>query len=190
MPSSTTPPTVELPRNVQPYGTVVTKDYPDDIGSDLDPPDRWRVNVHVDSKSFVELVGEEPRSLSRPRDHAAADVVNPHPVYGALSWICVVNPGERTAATVLKLLQDAHGAARLRYERRAGMDRGEAGLNASRRRDYSSELMNRPARSAAAARSSFSTSRVSSSRENLPSYPISSRAATVSAKSTCPFPML
>jgi hypothetical protein len=115
----------ELPRNVQPYGTVVTKNYPGDIGSDLDPPDRWRVNVHVDSKSFVELVGEEPRSLSRSRDHAAADVVNPHPVYGALSWICVVNPGKRTEATVLKLLQDAHGAARLRSERRAGMDRGE-----------------------------------------------------------------
>ena len=69
----------EVPGNIQPYGTIVTKDYPDDTGSDLDPPDRWRVNVQVDSKTFVELVGEEPRSLSRSRDHAAADVVNPAP---------------------------------------------------------------------------------------------------------------
>lgn len=110
----------QVPGNIQPYATIVTKDYPDDTGSDLDPPDRWRVNVQVDPKTFVELIGEEPRSLSLPRDHAAADVVNPHPVYGGLSWICVVNPGQSTTATVLRLLEDAHQAARLRYERRAG----------------------------------------------------------------------
>lgn len=108
----------QLPGNGQPYGTIVTKDYPDDAASDLDPPGRWRVNIHVAPATFQELTGEEPRSLRRPRDHTAADSVMPHPVYGALGWISVVNPGERTTDTVVQLLRGAHDAARARFARR------------------------------------------------------------------------
>ncbi|MGW0735567.1 DUF6194 family protein [Streptomyces sp. NPDC002851] len=42
------------PKNVQPYGNIVTKDYPDDTASDLDPPGRWRVNIHVGRTTFQE----------------------------------------------------------------------------------------------------------------------------------------
>jgi len=108
-----------MPPNTQPYGTIVTKDYPEDDASNLDPDGRWRVNVHVGRAAFLTLTGEDPRHLERPRDLAAADVVNPHPVYGALGWVCVVLPGERTTTTVLRLLRDAHEAARARAERRA-----------------------------------------------------------------------
>ncbi|NWF25661.1 hypothetical protein HW130_05180 [Streptomyces sp. PKU-EA00015] len=107
-----------IPENVQPYGTIVTRNYPDDAASDLDPPGRWRVNVHVDRATFQELTGEEPRSIIRRRDCAAADSLMPHPVYGALGWISVVNPGERTTATVAQLLRSAHDAARGRFARR------------------------------------------------------------------------
>ena len=109
-----------MPQHTQPYGTIVTKDYPDDAASDLDADGRWRVNVHVDRATFIELTGEDPRRLERTRDFAAADVVNPHPVYGALGWVCAVVPGERTMETVLGLLRRAHDAARARVERRAG----------------------------------------------------------------------
>lgn len=108
----------QMPQNIQPYGTIVTKNYPGDDAADLDLPDRWRVNVHVDRATFWELTGEEPRSLSRHRDYAAVDSVMPHPVYGALGWISVVNPGERTSDTVVQLLLSAHDAARARFERR------------------------------------------------------------------------
>lgn len=113
-----------LPENTQPYGTIVTKDYPDDTASDLDPPGRWRVNVHVDRATFRELTGEDPHGITLPRDHTATDRVLPHPVYGALGWICVVNPGARTTATVVRLLRDAHEAARARYARRHSTARG------------------------------------------------------------------
>ncbi|MEV0485273.1 DUF6194 family protein [Streptomyces sp. NPDC050508] len=112
-----------LPRNIQPYGTVVTKNYPDDTASDLDRPGRWRVNIHVDRATFRQLTGEEPRSLTGPRDYAAADMVVPHPVYGAQGWVSVVNPGERTTDTVVRLLRSAHDDARARYLRRDGRGR-------------------------------------------------------------------
>lgn len=101
-----------MPVNVQPYGTIVTKDYPDDTASDLDPPGRWRVNVHVGRAASRGLTGDGPY------DFTAADRLLPHPVYGALGWICVVNPGERTTGTVLRLLRDAHDAAEARFMRR------------------------------------------------------------------------
>ncbi|WP_425841080.1 DUF6194 family protein [Streptomyces fractus] len=102
----------EIPQAGQPYGTIVTKNYPGDGLSDLDAPDRLRVNIQVDRATFQELTG------GLPVDHAAVDTVLPHPVYGAQSWICVVNPGERTYDTVLRLLRAAHDAARARFERR------------------------------------------------------------------------
>ncbi|WOX17173.1 DUF6194 family protein [Streptomyces sp. N50] len=107
-----------LPRNVQPYGTVVTKNHPDDTASDLDPPGRWRVNIHVGRTAFRELAGE-PRRRDLPDDYTLTDTVLPHPVYGALGWICVVNPGEKTGELVVELLRGAHDDARARFARRA-----------------------------------------------------------------------
>ncbi|MFJ8110676.1 DUF6194 family protein [Streptomyces sp. NPDC096132] len=115
------------PRRGQPYGTIVTKDYPDDTASDLDPPGRWRVNIDVDRPTFHELTGEDPRTLTRPRDHTATDLVMPHPVYGALGWICVVNPAERTTDLVIRLLHHAHTTARTRSERHPNL-RHDPGL--------------------------------------------------------------
>lgn len=122
----------QMPRNVQPYATIVTKDYPGDTASDLDPDGRWRLNIHVGRAAFTRLTGEDPAKLTRAHDcltwahdcltrahdWAAADEVVPHPVYGSLGWVAVVNPGEATSDTVAQLLWDAHVAARARYERR------------------------------------------------------------------------
>ncbi|MEV0952384.1 DUF6194 family protein [Promicromonospora sp. NPDC050249] len=104
-----------MPRTVQPYGTVVTKNYPDDASSDLDPAGRWRVNIHVDRATFRELTAAQDASAIDP---ATPDVVLPHPVYGSAGWIAVVNPGPATADAVLRLLREAHDAARTRYARR------------------------------------------------------------------------
>ncbi|MFE0644887.1 DUF6194 family protein [Streptomyces sp. NPDC058877] len=112
----------QVPTRTQPFGTIVTKDHPGDEASALDAPGRWRVNVRIDRATFCSLIGEDPRSISRAHDHAAVDRIVPHPVYGALGWIAVVNPGERTANTVVRLLRAAHEAARARFARRGGPD--------------------------------------------------------------------
>ncbi|WP_433549300.1 DUF6194 family protein [Streptomyces sp. CA-294286] len=109
-----------VPGRTQPYATIVTSDHPGDTASALDAADRRRVNVQVDRATFRALTEEDPRGPGRPRDHTATDVVLPHPVYGAQSWICVVNPAERTTDTLVRLLREAHEAARARHARRHG----------------------------------------------------------------------
>lgn len=102
-----------VPERTQPYGTIVTKDYPDDRSSALDAPDRFRVNIHVGRERAAELpLGDDP---------AASDALARHPQYGDAGWVSAVNPGSGTAELVLALLREAHEAARARTERR---DRG------------------------------------------------------------------
>ncbi|BCJ34399.1 hypothetical protein Athai_19020 [Actinocatenispora thailandica] len=113
-----------VPRREQPYATIVTKNYPDDDRCDLDRPDRWRLNIHVGTAAFVELIGENPRTTATPRDHTATDVVIPHPVYRAQGWVSIVNPAARTTELATRLLRQAHDRARHRAERRN--DRGHA----------------------------------------------------------------
>jgi uncharacterized protein DUF6194 len=103
----------------QPFATIVTKDYPDDQASRLDRPDTFRLNVSAGSARFRAVTGHDPKEPGggdpKPDEE---DVLFPHPVYGTLGWLCVVNPGARTQTEVDDLLRTAHDLARARFQRR------------------------------------------------------------------------
>ncbi|MCK8467850.1 DUF6194 family protein [Microbacterium sp. KSW4-16] len=101
-----------MPERTQPYGTIITKNYPDDESSALDTPGRFRVNIHVGQGKADPLVAAD----AQPTD---VDVFQPHPLYGTAGWVCVIDPAARTSDTVLALLRDAHESARARADRRA-----------------------------------------------------------------------
>lgn len=108
-----------VPRS-QPFTTIVTKDYPDDKGSRLDGPEAFRLNIFAGTAEFRRWLGRGPKDqLAHDVDPSTPDVLLPHPVYGTMGWLAVVNPGPRTDEPVRELLQTAHRRARARYERRA-----------------------------------------------------------------------
>lgn len=110
-----------VPRNRQPYATIVTQDYPDDAKSRLDDDDRWRLNIHVGPAVFAELLGYPPeQSDGVGVDYSITDAFLPHPLYGAYGWVCVVNPARVTTPRVLETLRVAHQDDRRRVERRQG----------------------------------------------------------------------
>ena len=102
-----------MPERTQPYGTIITKDYPDDERSRLGPAGRFRVNIHVGHGRSAEL----PMADADP---AVTDSLFPHPLYGDAGWLSVVNPAEATSDAVIGLLQQAHDDARARWIRRSG----------------------------------------------------------------------
>ncbi|MEV6526351.1 DUF6194 family protein [Longispora sp. NPDC051575] len=104
----------------QPFATIVTKDYPGDDTSRLDRPDAFRLNIAAGAEEF----GRWTRS--GPTDPGTADVIGPHPVYGSLHWLAVVNPGPETATAVDELLREAHRLARERFQRHANRGRADA----------------------------------------------------------------
>jgi Family of unknown function (DUF6194) len=108
----------------QPFATVVTKDYPDDRASALDRPGAFRLNVAAGKAELAARTGHAPvEAAPAAVDPSAPDALFPHPVYGRLGWVSVVNPGPRTTPAVHELLAAAHAAARARYERRAASGR-------------------------------------------------------------------
>lgn len=112
-------PDAQLPRNRQPYATIVTKDYPDDAESFITADDRWRLNINVGSRIFAELLGYPPEEIDESgTDYSVIDAFLPHPLYGTYGWVCVVNPASETIERALEALHGAHLADRRRVERR------------------------------------------------------------------------
>jgi hypothetical protein len=101
-----------MPTTTQPFATIVTKNYPDDVLSELDRDGVFRVNIHPSRATFTEWAnkaGDDPSAL---------DEMLTHPVYGSLGWLAVLNPGPTTTEHTRELLHEAYEQARKRYARR------------------------------------------------------------------------
>ena len=108
-----------MPERTQPYGTIITKDYPDDMTSELGAAaGRFRVNIHAGRERAAKTVDPDAAP-------AQVDVFFPHPLYADAGWVSVVNPADATGAAVVSLLRTAHEEARARAARRTR--RGAAG---------------------------------------------------------------
>lgn len=109
----------KVPTHRQPYATIITSDYPDDVGSRLTALDRWRLNINVGQARFAELLGFKVSEIDvTGTDFGATDVFLPHPLYGGYGWVAVVNPGANTLSRVAAALHHAHLADQYRVERR------------------------------------------------------------------------
>jgi uncharacterized protein DUF6194 len=106
-----------------PFATIVAKNYGDfDDLSQLDRPHAFRLNIGVTRDTFIRLFGHPPMedAISAARyDFAALDRLMPHPVYAPQSWVCVLNPSEKTFDKVKPLLAEAYSRQRADVERRA-----------------------------------------------------------------------
>lgn len=65
----------------------------------------FRLNLGLPRERAHEVVDAEA-----VHDLTALDVLLPHPVYGRLGWVCVLNP-DRTWPTVRALIDEAHAHA-------------------------------------------------------------------------------
>ena len=60
-------------------------------------------------------------------DFAELDVVMPHPVYGRMHWVCVLNPSEATFETVKPLLSEAYDLNVARTVKRGAVNANRPG---------------------------------------------------------------
>src|SRR3954452_21276873 len=86
-PDGTSDPTRRLP-----FATIVTSDAYDEF-SDLNRPSVYRLNVGLSKETFRTFFpsGSE-ESHTQPYDFTVSNKIMPHPVYGNMFWICVLNP--------------------------------------------------------------------------------------------------
>lgn len=102
-----------------PFATVMTADRYDQF-SHLDRPGVYRLNTGVSPARYRARFGPEPfpkDPAASGYDFTALDTVMPHPVYGSMFWLCVLNPGEETFAQVQPLIEEARELALGRAQR-------------------------------------------------------------------------
>jgi hypothetical protein len=98
------------PEKMFPFATLVTSDAHDQV-SDLNRPGVYRLNIGVSKQTFSHLFGPDRADAGEVEyDFAALDRILPHPVYGKMYWVCVLNPGAGTLETVKGLLAEAYEA--------------------------------------------------------------------------------
>ncbi|GHO69943.1 hypothetical protein KSC_088350 [Ktedonobacter sp. SOSP1-52] len=112
-----------------PFVTLVTSDINDQF-SNLNRPSVFRLNIGISKQTFRSLFDEPSHPSGRDSaaisgenssdyDFTALDQIMPHPVYGRMLWVCVLNPSEETFETkVRQLLAEAYDLAVSKHKRR------------------------------------------------------------------------
>lgn len=108
-----------------PFATIVARDDQHEGGvARLDRPGVFRFSVAAGPAEYAARFGPVPAPrpdwgvLETGHDHAALDVLMPHPVYAPMGWVCVLNPSEATWREVWPLVVGAYETARRRREAR------------------------------------------------------------------------
>jgi hypothetical protein len=106
------------------FATLKSKDDDYDRASNLDRPSVFRLNIGVSKSTYRSLFGSPPSrhsagdAVDTSYDFTAFDQLLPHPVYGRMYWICVLNPSDATFQAVRPLLAEAYDLAVSKYAKR------------------------------------------------------------------------
>ncbi len=112
-----------LPRGVF-FSTVKQKDGENDRASHLDRAGVFRFNLGVPKTLFLERFGSPParpakgQAINGPWDFTQLDVITPHPVYGWMCWVSVVNPSRDTMVELDGMIDAAFNKAKKAFETR------------------------------------------------------------------------
>ncbi|HEY1066614.1 MAG TPA: DUF6194 family protein [Pirellulales bacterium] len=102
-----------------PFATLVTSDAHDQV-SQLHREGVYRLNIGLSKTTFQSLFGgpaeQTNATVATPPDYTALDRIMPHPVYGKMYWVCVLNPSDETLRTLHMLLAEAHANAKQRRD--------------------------------------------------------------------------
>lgn len=111
------------------FCTLKSKDGENDCASKLDRKGVFRWNIGVSKKLYKDLFREIPKRPEKGGivegafDFAEIDKVLPHPVYGWMGWISVLNPSEETFNRCIPMLQDAYQKALVLTEKKLQKER-------------------------------------------------------------------
>lgn len=104
--------------------TVKEKDGANDRSSRLDREGVFRVNLGLRRSTFARLFGppskrpEKGCTVDMDFDFSSINVLLPHPVYGWMSWACVLNPSEERFEELQPLIWEAYECAKEKYAKR------------------------------------------------------------------------
>jgi hypothetical protein len=104
--------------------TIKEKDGNNDSSSNLNRVDHFRLNIGISKPTFMKMFGRIPvrpsagEIINMDYDFSAVDKIMPHPVYGWMAWICVINPSSETFKTLIPLINEGYKLALEKYSKK------------------------------------------------------------------------
>ena len=90
----------------------------------MNRPDVYRLNLGIPKGTFKNIFGDIPQQpaageiVNTEHDFEALDKLMPHPVYGWMSRVCVLNPSANTFEKIKPLIDESVVLAKEKYRRR------------------------------------------------------------------------
>lgn len=98
-----------------PFATIVSSNKYDAY-SDLDRPGAYRLNIGIGKHTYREMFPVDRIPTESGYDFKELDVILPHPEYGRMYWICVLNPSDHTFEKLRPLLAEAYKIAVRKFD--------------------------------------------------------------------------
>lgn len=106
------------------FCTIKTKDGANDQASNLDRVDVFRVNFGLSKTTFLSIFTKLPKRpikggfIEGSYDFQALDILTPHPVYGWMAWVCILNPSVSSWSEIEKLLSESYQLSIAKYNKK------------------------------------------------------------------------
>ncbi len=97
-------------QNRIPFATILTSNKYDAY-SELDRPGVFRLSIGTGKATYRAMFPVEKIPTEAGYDFTALDVLMPHPAYGRVYWVCVLNPSEATFDRLRPMLAEAYEIA-------------------------------------------------------------------------------
>lgn len=112
-----------LPRGTY-FCTLKSKDGENDKASQLDREDVYRLNFGLPPAAFIEHFGHKPSRPAKGQviegdwNFPQLDQMTPHPIYGWMGWVAVLNPSATTFDRCKPLMKLAYTKAVKTFQKR------------------------------------------------------------------------
>ena len=116
------------PDGSSPHGTyfltMKEKNGDNDKASDLDREGVYRLNFGISKESFLSLFNEVPsrplkgKIIDANYDFTAINSLTPHPIYGWMRWVAIINPDEENFEKIKPLICESYGLAVSKFNKR------------------------------------------------------------------------
>lgn len=99
------------------FATLKEKDGENDKSSHLNRDNIFRLNIGTSKETYLSLFQSIPKRPGKGQtiegnyDFEALNTIMPHPVYGWMGWVCVLNPTNAKFETCKELLTCAYNKA-------------------------------------------------------------------------------
>lgn len=104
--------------------TFKEKDGPNDKASNVNREGVYRLNLGLSKQTYAHIFGEIPQRppaggiVDTGHHFHMVDKIMPHPVYGWMSWIGVLNPSDRTFERLKPLIDESIAMAKVKYAKK------------------------------------------------------------------------